>query len=198
MGIQKLNRIRGFTLVELMVSVAVAGILLALAVPGFSEYFAKSRLRGAADDLTNQLALARANAMRMDRDVVVSVVGTGTTWCSGGRQFEPVGTVGLVQASGFATCNCSTDASQCLVTGDQSLVTSTTYTGVEVVSVTGTAALQFDRKVGILTDLATRTVRFRSTEYPSNYVLNVVVSPMGHARVCVPSGARLFGGYRSC
>jgi len=198
MRIRQLKRFSGFTLVELMITTVVAGILIALAVPSFSEFFAKSRLRGAADDLTNQMALARAGAMRVDRDVVVSVVGTGTTWCSGGRQFEPVGTVGMVLATGTATCNCSSAANLCLVTGDQSLVTSTEYNGVELVSVTGTANLQFDRKVGVLADLATRTVRLRSTAYPSNYILNVVVSPMGHSRVCVPTGARLFGGYRSC
>ena len=198
MRIQSLNNVRGFTLIEMMVTVAVAAILLALAVPSFGEYFAKSRLRGAADELTSQMALARASAMRVDRDVVVSVVGTGTTWCSGGRQFSPVGTVGLVQGSSSETCDCSTDASTCLVTGDQSLVASSQFQDVELVSIVGTADLRFDRKVGALTDLAARTVKLRNTKFPATYILDVVVSPLGHARVCVPSGARSFGGYKSC
>ena len=43
----------GFTLVELMVAVAVFLILAAIAIPGFTTYLDKSRLRGAAYAVVN-------------------------------------------------------------------------------------------------------------------------------------------------
>lgn len=188
----------GFSLVELMVAVAVLAVLVAAAAPSFQEYFAKARLRGAADGLASQVALARANAMRNDRDVVVSVVGEDDVWCSGGRQFAPTGTVGLVGGAGSSTCDCSDDASVCIVAGQQSLVSSTDYSDVQLDSLTGSADLQFDRKVGMLTDLTSRTIALKSAKYPDRFALNVVISPLGHARICLPSGAAAFGGYKSC
>jgi prepilin-type N-terminal cleavage/methylation domain-containing protein len=39
----------GFTLIELMVTLAVMAVVLAAAAPSFADFFDKSRVRGAAD-----------------------------------------------------------------------------------------------------------------------------------------------------
>ena len=192
----------GFTLIELMVVMAITVVLLLIAAPVFTDFIARSRLRSAADDLTNQLALARAEALRLDRNVNVSVVGSATAWCAGGRQYTiPAGSIeGLVSAGSAApACDCSsaTDSLNCLVENKFSLVKSIDYENVEMTAGGGTA-FAFDRKLGTLTNLTGATLTLRSTTRPDRYKLNIVVNPMGHARTCAPAGFLTFGGIPSC
>ena len=54
----------GFTLMELMVVLAVVGIIMGFAVPNFNLYVRNSRLTGAANDLLASVALARSEAIK--------------------------------------------------------------------------------------------------------------------------------------
>jgi type IV fimbrial biogenesis protein FimT len=61
----------GFTLIELMVALAVMAIVLGLAVPGFQSMVNGNRLTGAANELVASLQTARIEAIRRSRRVVV-------------------------------------------------------------------------------------------------------------------------------
>ena len=74
------HRQSGFTLLELLVAVAVFCILAALAIPSFTTYMDKSRLRGAADDVVSTIAQARQAAVKFDRDISLATTGEGDTW----------------------------------------------------------------------------------------------------------------------
>lgn len=54
----------GFTLIELMVTLAVAAIVVAMAVPSFQSVLNGSRLAGATNEMITSLQLARAEAIR--------------------------------------------------------------------------------------------------------------------------------------
>jgi type IV fimbrial biogenesis protein FimT len=62
---------RGFTLIELMVTLAVMAIVLGLAVPGFQSVVNGNRLAGAANELMASLQTARMEAIRRNRRVTV-------------------------------------------------------------------------------------------------------------------------------
>jgi len=62
---------RGFSLVELMVTIAVLAILLAIGIPSFASLIASNRLTSATNELVAALQTARTEAIR--RNVRVTV-----------------------------------------------------------------------------------------------------------------------------
>jgi type IV fimbrial biogenesis protein FimT len=60
---------RGVTLVELMIGLAILGVLLGIGLPMFSAFLANSKVRNATEALNSGLTLARSEAMRRNRNV---------------------------------------------------------------------------------------------------------------------------------
>lgn len=60
---------RGFSLIEMVVTVAIMGVLLALAAPRFAEYLRNVKLRSSAEMFLTSVQLARSEAVRMNTPV---------------------------------------------------------------------------------------------------------------------------------
>lgn len=65
-----MERVKGFTLIELMVTLVIAGILLSIAIPSFQNLVVDSRLNAAASDLADAVRLGRSEALKRNRPVV--------------------------------------------------------------------------------------------------------------------------------
>lgn len=65
------NRAQGFTLMELMVTLAVLAVILGLAVPSFATLVRRNRLVAAANELVAAAQLARIEAVRRNRPVTL-------------------------------------------------------------------------------------------------------------------------------
>ena len=73
------NQSAGFTLVELMVTVAVIAILMNIALPSFNNMMRSARIRAAAEAVNNGLQKARGEAIAQNTNIEF-VLGTDTSW----------------------------------------------------------------------------------------------------------------------
>lgn len=73
----------GFTLIELMVVLAVLSILMFVAIPGFTTFVAEGRLDTAKDKLVSSVSLARSEAIKRGERVVVCRSNNAGTGCAG-------------------------------------------------------------------------------------------------------------------
>lgn len=69
----------GFTLVELMITILVIGVLAAIAVPSFADFMERSRIKGAAETIKSELQFAKSEALKQSCDIAVSF-DTGMAW----------------------------------------------------------------------------------------------------------------------
>ncbi|MGZ8934442.1 MAG: GspH/FimT family pseudopilin [Methylobacter sp.] len=163
----------GFTLLELMLVIAIIAILAALAVPSFSTTLAKQRTTGAAEAVLADLRWARAEAIKRNRNVRVTFT-NGSAWHYT-IHADPAGSntqLKTVDGSDFPSITLAT----------ASFDNSVAYTTFE--STRGTSL----NSVGSLSSNE-GTVTITS----NNFSVSVIVSPLGSARIC---GS--MGGYETC
>ena len=174
-----------------MVTIAVLAILVTIALPSFSDFFDRYRLRGAVDDVISVIANARAEAVKADRDVNVSIGGTTAAWCVGANAaLEPAAGA---RAPVATACAC-TNGAACLVGGQRLAVDVGKHAGVTVGAVSGNFI--FDSKLGMIMPLGTASATFHSPS--SKYAMQLNVNAMGQASACRPSTQPAITGVPTC
>ena len=171
---------KGFTLVEMMVVIAIMGILLALATPSFTIYFDKYRTRRAAETMSAFLVNAKTESIKRNATVrvVYQTSGGGATWCAG-----------MTTAN---TCDCSVSPTTCTLDGVSRTISSTDYSGVALNDPDDGDMFTFDHRRGTVNN---DTVELQSD---GGYEMHVVVSLRGRIKLCSPSGSGYIGGYAEC
>jgi type IV fimbrial biogenesis protein FimT len=74
---------QGFTLIELLITIAIIGIVSMVAIPSFSQAMLSSKLGSIANTFVSSAQLARSEAIKRNRTVMLCASSDGSS-CSGG------------------------------------------------------------------------------------------------------------------
>ena len=157
-------RRHGFTLLELMIALAIAGVLAAMATPSFAELLARQRLQAVAHQLQADIALARQEASRRGQTVYLSFR-TGARWCY------------ALSAGGARDCTAGAGDSATI-----KVVHGPEFPGVTLAEA---SAIALDARQGAALN-GSGQARFVSSLGDQ---LQVRLGPLGRGSLCAPAGA---------
>lgn len=159
----------GFGLIELVITVAVMGIILLVAIPSYRNWVENTKIRSIASSIQSGLQLARAEAVTNNTQVAFTL--TGNNW-----------TVGCVNV----TATCPATIQQYIADSGAANVTSTTvpasrttitYSNLGNRVTTGGASLTSFNTVNVASTIA------------STRALRIEVGASGSSRLCDPAFA---------
>ena len=79
-----MKRISGFTLVELMITLAILAIVVGLAVPSFTDMIQKNQMASVSNEFMSELMWTRSEAIKRNREVVMCRSTDGATCAASG------------------------------------------------------------------------------------------------------------------
>lgn len=192
----------GFTLVELMVTLAVLAIIATLAVPSMTSSFDKQRVIEAAEDLYNNIQQARSESITRFVPTYINFSdGNATAGWQSGTSWQ----YGISQTPGCdPTITVNTNASACYLIIDNGdgvtnaaadhvlfRYTNSNYSDVTITSVT-------DMSITFLPQRGTADASTITLKSADGRQMQVVVSALGQVSICSPDGAARVGGYKVC
>ena len=171
------KKVLGFTLVELMITIAIVGILASMAVPSFQKMIERNRLKEVAEGLKSDLMWMRTEAIKQSCDLKIDF--DNAVWDY--TIYQP-----------DATCSCPADGSDCnikVITGSQfqnvTMGTASFMPG-------GISVVAFDFRRGTTNNNGGVILN------TANYQLKVIVSQTGRVRVCSSDNTKSVIGYDAC
>ena len=181
---------KGFTLIELMVSVVIAGILIALSVPSFLETIDRNRLKGVAETLRSDLELMKLESIKRSASVFLSI-----------RNDNPSAGTWYYGFSQGANCDCKT-ANSCTLDSVERVVRYDDWRGVIIAAPTTASPTPFSftieqirGQVSLSATLTPQRIRLTSARGKE---LDIEISNLGRFTICSPSGSSNVTGYPIC
>jgi type IV fimbrial biogenesis protein FimT len=170
----------GFTLIELMLCVALCAVLALIAAPSLQRWTEARRLEGAANELAADLRLARSEAIGRNQNVRIGFRGVTTP-----------SNCYVVYLGAIDACRC-TSQGPAACDADGQAIRNVALPAQDRLSLqANVATMSFDAQHGTSTPAA--TLRLASA---SGLAIQHVVNLLGRVRSCSPLGA--VPGYRAC
>lgn len=187
-------RSRGFTLIELMVGLALLAFVLMLGVPAFSTFIQNQKLRDNATLALAQIQFARAEALRLNSNVdflmtdttpdignftALAASTTGRNFLVRGNVYNPANGQMELKILTTRSADEGTGAMQGSTSGVQLSATtgSVTFTALGGTTLAANEVIEFTNPAGGTCVASGGTMR----------CLNVVITRGGQVRLCDPS-----------
>lgn len=176
----------GFTVFELMITVAIASIVLTLGMPSMVSAIEKRRTVGAAEQIYSQLQLARLQAVAQSQPI------TAEFWFS-----DPDWGMGITDNP--ANCDPEDNNPVCALsdaTGANAVTYWTSDADFDDIAVQSTANVTFSPQRATANAATIDVV----SDGRVGYLMRVEVGVLGQISMCSPNGdpAKFVGGYRPC
>lgn len=182
-----ISRHRGFTLVEVLMSVVLLALGAALALPSYRDMIEKRQVTNGAEQLASFINSAQGAAMKTNKEVWVSWSRTAdNSWCVG--------------ANLESSCDC-TQANACTVSGQPYVIDNSAAGNRNLVyQIDGGGidnAYAFDPIRGLMLDLEdSLELQFRSPN--GDFRMNLQVSNTGRVTLCSKDESHAVPGYEVC
>jgi type IV fimbrial biogenesis protein FimT len=184
------SRSRGFTLVEVLMTVVLLGIGMALALPSYRDMVEKRQVTNGAEQLASFINTAQGVAMKTNQVVTVSYSRSADNdWC-----------VGAI--SGTTACDCTQTneaaADYCQIATQPFILNNSHAGDLELMhAMNGDGSYAFDPIRGLFMDLDdSLTVELRSPN--EDFRLNLVVNSSGRVMLCSDGSEHAIPGYKTC
>ena len=155
---------KGFTLLELIITLVIVTILVSVGVPSFSNMLSANRVVGAAEKMKADMEWARTTAIKDNKNITMTTITVGGDWCYG---FD----------DGMAACDCNVNNS-CTVGGVTKQYVDTPY-GNTTLGPVGNYSLTFTAR-GVLTAAAPGVLTFGL----DGRAANVSITRLGRSSIC--------------
>ncbi|WP_431261753.1 GspH/FimT family pseudopilin [Roseateles chitinivorans] len=181
-----LTAVRGVSLIELLVSIALVALAAVLAGPDLRDWLWRQRLANAAQAVLGDLQLARSEAIQGARNVILRFGGDVSAVSGSGRCYVlHTGAPSATTATASATCDCRLEAPP-LCDGGAQAIKQARWSGgrgqAEVVS--NVPSMLFSGRQGTVSVSGTIEVRMAGIG-----AVRHIVSITGRVRSCTPDGA---------
>lgn len=189
---------RGFSMIEIVVTIAIMGILMAAAMPSVGDWIRNSRVRNTAESIQNGLQAARMEAVRLNRPVTFFLVTNLSSSCalsssSGSWVVSQEAPTNHCHDNPSTTMTPMVVAKGSVADGGGATVSATNAANAAATSITFNG---FGQIANASTATAIRRIAVISAD--GTYPRQVEVSLGGIGRLCDPTLTRNSGDTRAC